>query len=109
MRKRTGRMAALGAGVLMACGLTLAAAAPAQAATSGVDVLGYCKSQFGAKYLVGTTVRAGDAYSWRCTYAGFPLPYGMDMTRACRSTTGAWWATATLGSSRDAYSWRCFS
>ena len=81
---------------------------PASAATlGGVDVLSYCKSQFGAKSLVGTRVNAGDAYSWRCTYLGLPLIYGMNMSRACQYNFANARAYAVLGDRRNAYSWSC--
>lgn len=80
---------------------------PAQAATSSVDILGYCKSQFSLTQVVGTTVNPSDAYSWRCTYFGVPLPYGIDMNAACRFTTGLNYAYATVSNPSNAYSWRC--
>ncbi len=79
----------------------------AQATTSSVDVLGYCKSQFSLQNVVGTTVNPSDAYSWKCTYLGVPLFYGIDMNAACRFTTHLSYAYATVGNPADAYSWRC--
>lgn len=102
------KFAALGIAAFLAAGAGLVGvAAPAQAATSGVDVYGYCKSQFGFKPAVGTSVNAGNAYSWRCTYFGVPLSYGVDMNAACRYTTGRSWAYAGLRDTRNAYSWYC--
>ncbi|MET4159071.1 hypothetical protein [Agromyces sp. PvR057] len=85
------------------------AAAPAHAATRGVDVQGYCKSQFNAAWLAGASANANDAYSWRCTYAGLRLSYGIDMNAACRWTTKSGRAYAVVGDARNAYSWYCVS
>lgn len=101
------KVTVLAAAVLMAGAGVVGFAAPAQAATRSVDVKGYCLSQFGAKYLVGTTVNPSNAYSWKCTYAGVPLPYGIDMNAACRFTTGRSYSYAGLSDSRNAYSWYC--
>lgn len=81
---------------------------PASAATlGGVDVLGYCKSQFGMKNLVGTRVGSRAAFSWRCTYLGLPLPYGVDMSQACQFTVRNQDAYAVLRDRKNAYSWSC--
>ncbi|MDR6508066.1 hypothetical protein [Arthrobacter oryzae] len=101
------KLAALGTAAVLTGTCLIGLAAPAQAATSGVDVYGYCKSQFNFKPAVGTTVNPSNAYSWRCTYFGIPLSYGIDMNAACRFTTGRYWAYAGLRDSRNAYTWYC--
>lgn len=106
MKTRKKLVAAVGIAMLVGASV-VGIVAPAQAATTSVDVLGFCKSQFGAQWLVGTTVNPSDAYSWRCTYAGVPLPYGIDMNAACRWKTHLSYAYATVGNPSNAYSWVC--
>lgn len=101
------RLATVGIAALLAGTGLVGVAAPAQAATSGVNVYGYCLSQFGFKQAVGTTVNPSNAYSWKCTYLGVPLSYGVNMHAACRFTTGRSWAYAGLSNPSNAYSWYC--
>ncbi|GGF35413.1 hypothetical protein GCM10007298_34040 [Williamsia phyllosphaerae] len=73
----------------------------------GVDIQGWCKSQFSATYAVGTTVNPKDALTWKCTYLGVPAR-NVNMDAACRRQYGST-AWAMLYDRWNAYSWKCWT
>ena len=110
MKRLTRLSATTAAIVLGVASLVANAAAPAQAASRGVDINGYCAATYAGAQGKAVTV-SNDAYGWRCQLRDSAFGthnVGINMTLACRWQYGNNTSAFLINNdSSSLYNWRC--
>ena len=95
------------AAVLFGAGGAIAAAVPASAATSGVDMQAACTNQYPGQGRIAK-VRTSNVYGWKCVTGVVPVADGsIDVWRQCRTQNKNPNASADYRNYNDPYSWYC--